>query len=171
MLFGSPLRRMANYDEETESEALKLKWLLIAGVAFLVSAYYSYREFKYLVWGKTVAAVVTRTYEHQELSRRGRKKTVRVVEYAFDDENNTNWRERDTVPLKRTITEPLVAVQYLPGERKSSRLEGNSHYFAVWVFLGCVTWLGYSFFRLYQEANEPVRRARPGSRKPRVRDF
>ena len=136
-----------------DEELGKLKWLLVAVFAFLFSAYFSYQELKFAVAGVTADATVTNTFE----VRGGRRSSPKLaVEYTFTDEDGAHHSERDDVSIGSSISEnDTISVQYLPGAEDSSRIEGNSNSFAVAIFLGCLIWLGFSFFKLYREAQNP----------------
>lgn len=134
-------------------ELARFKWILIAGIAFLFSAYLSYKELKFAVWGETAEATVTDTHE----VRGGRRSSPKLaVEYTFTDESGAHHSERDDVSINSAIsTNDLLTVQYLPGVDDSSRIEGNSNRFAVVIFLGSLAWLAFSFFKLYRDAQNP----------------
>ncbi|MCA9018312.1 MAG: hypothetical protein KDA77_23525, partial [Planctomycetaceae bacterium] len=134
---------------DQDEELAKLKWILAAGVAFLVTGYLSFQELKYAVWGTTTEATVTRTFETSTGSRR-RSKMLLAVEYTFTDKEGQSHNERDDVPIDWPTPGPKVNIQYLPGVEDSSRLEGHSSKVAVWMFLGCCVLLGFAGFKLYQ---------------------
>lgn len=141
---------------DEQEELAKLKWILIAGIIFLISAYYSYQELKYAVWGATAEANVTRTFNTAESSRRGRRKNLLAVEYTFTDRDGKQHSERDDIPRNSPTPGPKVNVEYLPGVEDSSRIEGYSSKVAVWIFLGCCILLVFAGFKLYQMASEAV---------------
>lgn len=136
---------------DQDEELAKLKWILIAGVAFLVSGYLSFQELKYAIWGTTAEANVTRTYETRE-----RRTNLLAVEYTFTDDEGKSHSERDDVPSDWPTPGATVMVQYLPGVEDSSRLEGHSSKLAVWMFLGCCLLLVFAGFKLYQMASDAV---------------
>jgi hypothetical protein len=146
-----------------DNEMQRLKWLLVAGVLFLLSAVFSYGELKFAVWGKTAPAKVTRTHETHNgggFGRRGlRERTpLLAVEYQFTEADGTARSERDDVPIDWPMPENgEISVQYLPGVADSSRLEGHSRMTWVYVFLGSLAWLAYSIYKLWREATEAVR--------------
>ena len=143
-------------------EVAKFKWLLFAGIAFLLSAYFSWHELKYAVWGATAEATIVRTFETTEAGRRGTRRHIRIVEYNFANEDGARRRERDDVSLDWTVPDDKVTVQYLPGVEGSSRIKGNSNMLAVWIFLGCLAWLGFAGYRLYRQAGKAVGGKSPG---------
>lgn len=140
---------------DQHEELAKLKWLFISAVTFLISGYYTYQEFRYAMWGHTAEAVVHRIFETSERGFRGRRRQLLAVEYSFTDQNGAQLSERDDVPVNWSVQQS-VTVQYLPGVKDSSRLLGNSHKFAVWIFVGCIVWLGFTSYGVYREATAAV---------------
>jgi hypothetical protein len=139
---------------DEEDELKKFKWLLFATLAFLISTYYSWREFKFFAWGETAEATVTNTFETQSGNRR--RTPLMAVEYSFTDSSTGPRSERDDVAVDWQLEGSTVMVQYLPGVADSSRLLGHSNTLPVWVFFGCLGWLGYNGFKVYREASEAV---------------
>ena len=141
---------------DEEDELRKFKLILGAFCAFLISGYFAYQECKFLVWGATAEATITNMFETTGTGRNRRSLRL-AIEYTFTDSATGSRSERDDVPISWPIPQGTVTVQYLPGVAKSSRLLGNSSTFFVWIFCGCIALLGYAGYRLYKEANEPVR--------------
>lgn len=141
---------------DEEDELRQFKRIMIAVVCFLISAYFSYQELKYAVWGTMAEATVTRTFETADMGRRGRRQPRLAVEYTFTDVRTGPRSERDDVSIDWSVPQGTVDVQYLPGVPDSSRLKGNSSQIAVWIFFACLAWLGYSGYQLYREANSPI---------------
>lgn len=137
-----------DHDEEFQ----KFKWILFAGVAFVVSAFVSWKELRFAVWSATAEATVTGTFEVRG-GRRSSPKTA--VEYTFTDEVGTQRSERDDIPISWPAPLDVVIVQYFPGVEDSSRIKGNSNPVAVVFFVCCSGWLGFSLFKLYREAQDP----------------
>lgn len=135
-----------------DEEFRKFKWILCAGVAFIVCGIISWNELKYAVWSETADATVTRTFEYQA-GRRGTRKTA--VEYTFAEEDGTRRSERDDIPINWPVPADVVTVQYLPGVENASRVDGNSNQLPVVFFVICAVLLGFSFFKLYREAQDP----------------
>lgn len=148
---------------DEQEELAKLKWILFAGIAFLISGYYSYQELKYTVWSSTAEANVTRTYTSTKWTgggrgrrRWGRRREFLAVEYTFTDQDGKQHSERDGISIHSPAPGPKVNVQYFSGVENSSRIEGHSSKVAVWVFLGCCALLVFAGFKLYQMASEAV---------------
>jgi hypothetical protein len=136
---------------DQDAEIRKFKMILVAGLAFLFSAYSSWQELKFAMWGTTAEARVTRTFDTAE-----RRRPLLAVEYTFEDRDGRSHSERDDLPASFPDPGDVVTVEYLPGVEDSSRIEGHSSMASVWVFLACLGWLGYSAFKLYREASEAV---------------
>ena len=82
---------------DEEDELKKFKWLLFATVAFLISTFYSWREFKFFAWGETAEATITNTFETQSGSRR--RIPLKAVEYTFTVSATGPRSERDDVAV------------------------------------------------------------------------
>lgn len=143
---------------QADEEVQKFKGILFAFIVFLISTAYSWWELKFLIWGRTAQASISRAYETRSTSRRGRPRLA--VEYTFVDVQTGSRDERDDVRIDWELTGDQVLVQYLPGVANSSRLVGNSNQIAVWIFFVCVAWLAYQGVSLYREATEPIQKIR-----------
>ncbi len=141
---------------DEEHEIAKLKWLFFAGVAFLITGYLSYKEMKYAIRGKSAEATITRTFETTSVGRRGKPRKYLVVEYSFIDDDGKHQNDSDDVALDWPVPEQSVTVEYLPGVERSSRIEGHSNMFAVWMFLGSCALLLFAGVKLYLMAREAV---------------
>jgi hypothetical protein len=140
-----------------DDEVARFKWLAVAGLLFLMSGFYSLNELRYAVFAKTVDAAVTGMRETMSTGRRRQSRIA--VEYQFTESGGATRSERDEVSTDWPIpTTGTVAVQYIPGVEKASRLKGHWSWVAVYTFMGCVAWLGFLFYKLSREANEPIRR-------------
>lgn len=142
-------RRNSSMDQD--EDLAQLKWILIAGIAFLFSAFFAFQELKYFVWGTTAEATVTNTFETRE-----RRRNLLAVEYTFTDKEGQHHSERDDVPSDWPTPGPKVTIQYMPGVEDSSRLEGHSRTGAVWVFFVCCGLLVFAGFKLYQIASDAI---------------
>jgi hypothetical protein len=129
-----------------DTELARLKGILIAGLAFIISACFSFSELKFAIWGKTAEAKATRTRDTEGTGRRSRPK--RHLEYQYNEADGTGRSGRDSVEIDWPVPENgIYSVQYLPGVADSSRLLGHSRIVAVYLFLGCLAWLGYSGYK------------------------
>lgn len=137
---------------DTGNEMQRLKWLLIVGVVFLISGFFSWREMQYAMFGKRADASLVRVYETQERGRRGRVREKLAIEYQFADAGSSR-KETDTVSIDTARpTGETVPVQYLAGSPGKSRLVGHTQQFWVLIFLGSLGFMGYKVFRLVQES-------------------
>jgi len=142
-----------------DNEIQRFKSVLIAAVVLLVAGYFSWQELKYKLWGKTAEATVTRTFEAQRSGRRGRRRTVQVVEYTYSEEGGTPRTAQKDFSLGAQLPETRFHVEYLSGEGVS-RVAGDANWFAVAGFFGGLAWLGYSVYSIAREANAPIERSR-----------
>lgn len=156
---------------DENSEALRFKGMLVAGVLFLFSAYFSYQELRYAIWGQSAEARITSISPYR--STRGlRRRTRQAVRYSFVDEQGQTRDERDDVRSTWQPSGETVTVAYIPGVADASRLASNTRWYAVWLFLICVAWLAYQFVAVIREANRPIASSRPKAvraTRPRTR--
>jgi hypothetical protein len=144
---------------DKDVEYSKLKWLLIAGVGFIVSGFISMTELRYAVFGKTVDAKVSEIRQKTVTGRRGSSHVEMSFDYHFPDADGKIRNEKDDVPEGwPRPADGTIPVQYIPGVEKASRLSGHSNLVAVYIFLVCTIVLGYVWFRFSKLANEPMTR-------------
>jgi hypothetical protein len=138
---------------DLDGETKRFKLLLFVGILFLVSAFFSWRELKYIAFGKRTDAKLVRVYETTEYARRGRTRQKQAVEYQFTDGGGQARTERDTIAASATPPRgPTVPIQYLDGSPGSSRLPGNSQRIWLIPFCGTLGFMGFKFYRLVQES-------------------
>ena len=139
---------------DTEEETARFKVMMFVGIVFLVSAFLSWRELKYLTFGKEVDAKLVRVYTFEDVGRRGRVREKIGVDYEFKDAETGDVRkETDTLPITATPPKgPTVKVQYLEGSEGGSRLAGHAQTIWLWVCGGTLAFLGYKFFALVRES-------------------
>lgn len=131
-----------------------VKRIGFAGLAFLLSAYASWKEVKFMMWGATATAEVVSV---QEETGGRRRRSYLAVEYRFTEADGTSRSEKDDVPTSYEVTAPgTVNVQYLPGVADSSRLEGTANNTALFVFVGSIGWVAWTLYSFYREAHAPV---------------
>src|SRR5687768_4237654 len=132
---------------DTDEEVGRLKWLLIGGIAFIISGCFSYQEMKYTTGGREVDAVVTGVKDIEERGRRGRVREKRLVEYTFKDNSGAERREKDKVD-RDFPAQPgrKVSVEYLSDR---SRLKGNDNMFWVYVFLASLAFVVFKIFMIW----------------------
>jgi hypothetical protein len=137
--------------------------LLVAIVAFVISAWNSWIELRYAVSGYTATADVTRAYRHSESGRRRSREFLRV-EVTFPSDGQSRQAVLRAPLSARISSGQQVEIQYLPGSDRA-RLRGEHEFVWVAAFVCSTAWIGWSFVRLAREANQPVKRKR--RRRPR----
>lgn len=148
---------------DQDEELAKFKSILFSAVVFLISAYFSFGELKFAVWGKTAEAKISRTHETKSAGRRSRP--MIQIEYQFTEADGTGRSERADVAIDWPVpTTGVMTVQYLPGVADSSRPLGQSKMMAVYIFLASLAGLGFNGYKLCKLANEPVRGSGRGRR-------
>jgi hypothetical protein len=136
---------------DPDEEKRKFKRMLIIGIVFLMSAYFSWRELRYLAFGSTTDAKVIRVSEFIEHQSRGRDEKKLAIEYEFPDKDGAVRREKDHVsPEDAPPPAPTVQVQYISGS-KLSRLPVNSQRWWLVVFFGSLGLAGFYVWRVVRE--------------------
>lgn len=129
----------------------------IVCVLFLISAWNAIGDFRFLLFGQPARATLVRKFVDSPATRYGKGTPVRVVEYRFDD-NGRSRTEVDRVPLSWSIPDVgEIAIDYLPGAARGSRLSGHHSYGSIAFFLGCLTAGGMLIARVWRESGEPAR--------------
>ncbi|MDB5384373.1 MAG: hypothetical protein JWM11_19 [Planctomycetaceae bacterium] len=141
---------------DQDAELAKFKWMLIAGVGFLITGYFSLQELRYALFSKTVDATITQIREKTVSGRRGRTHQELAFEYQFKEVEGPVRNERDDVSVDWPRPgNGTIAIQYIPGVEKASRLLGHSNMFAVYGFMACIAGLAFAGYKLVRLANEP----------------
>ncbi len=148
VIFGQQLPKLTNIFME---ELKQYKWLLIVFLLFVVSAFSSCKELKYKTSGETVDARISDIYKTTSSRRRFMKSTKLKVNYVFYDEEGYPHSESDTVATDWPFKGKNVKVEYLVGEKGSSRLVGNSETMMVWIFFTTFGILAFTGFRFYRQ--------------------
>ena len=115
-------------------ETRRFKYLFVTALVFAGSAFASCREIKYVIWGRTAAAEITRVRKASVYSRFGSKQ-VRAVRYRWTDEDD--GQREDVVNRSLDWRQPadgILRIQYLPSVRES-RLQGERNYIAPTIFV------------------------------------
>ncbi|HVW02198.1 MAG TPA: hypothetical protein VHB77_17735, partial [Planctomycetaceae bacterium] len=129
------------------AEVRKFKLLLVVVLAFLASAYFSFKEMRYAFWGKAINARLLDV--QQATGNRGRKRIV--VEYEYVDGQGTVRRERDELSrLAHIPVSEFVEIQYVPGVEDSSRLTSSANWYAVYIFLAMIVALIVAIVMLWK---------------------
>jgi hypothetical protein len=104
----------------------QIKLLLFVGIVFLFSAYYSWREFKYLTFGKTADAQVTSAEIVEHRGRRGSRYEKLAVQFTFTDAAGASQSGRQELdPDAEVRAGDVVGIQYIAGDSYSPRLQGT----------------------------------------------
>ncbi|MCA9081312.1 MAG: hypothetical protein KDA58_12185 [Planctomycetaceae bacterium] len=146
-----------------DSELQKFKFVLIAGIFFLVSAWYAAQELRYAVFSTRTDAVVNETRIEIVKERRGRriKRTVEVPKLAIsyqyaDASGSTVHGEAMADPDANFEPGQTIAVQYLDGVDDSERIVALTSLWSVYAFLGSLAVMGYFIWQMAREANAPI---------------
>jgi len=140
-------------------EIAKAKWLIIAGILFLVTGCVSWGEFIYLITGKTAEATITKP--PTEVTTRGRfgiaTGTKLEVSYSFTEADGTRRTGTDTTDLNWPVpASGKTPVQYTPGADGNSRLSGKVNWIALSIFVVTLLAVGWFTFRLIRQASAEV---------------
>lgn len=82
---------------DQDNELARFKWLLFAGIMFLISGYYSISELRFAVSGKTIEASLTQVKQTMSTGRRSRPRLS--FEYQFAEADGKTRSERDVVSV------------------------------------------------------------------------
>ena len=137
-----------------DDDAKKLKLMLVVSILFISSAIFSWTELKYVLFGRTADAIVTRVQPTSEYAGRGRSRRMLAVEYQFTEPGGEVRRESDRVnPDWPLADDRTAAVQYIAGKPEWSRLKGHNRMFSVYIFLACLVAMAIGavqFWRYYK---------------------
>jgi hypothetical protein len=150
---------------DADAETRRAKYLVFAGIAFLISSIFVYSELMYLIRGTETTATIK---EVSRVEKRGRFGTSRghklVIDYEFKDGEGRQREGSDQVDADWAVpADRRVQIRYRPGEDGSSRLAGHVSWGAIIIFTVCLVAVGIFGFRLWREATEETK----GSRKRR----
>lgn len=153
---------------EVDNEVARFKWMLGAGLMFLVSGCFSVGELRYAVSGTTTDAQLLEVKEVVSRGRWGRQYTNLSVSYHFTDTAGGERTEKDLVPDDWPIAStPTIAVQYIPGKPEWSRLSGNRRDWALIVFGLSLCGVGWFGVMVYRAVNNPIPRSTNRNRRVR----
>lgn len=147
-------------------EIAKAKWLILAGIAFLITGCVSWGEFIYLITGKTAEATITKTAEVTKRGRFGISTGTKLeVSYSFTEADGTRRTGADTTDLNWSVpTSGKTPVQYTPGVEGDSRLSGKVNWIALSIFAVTLLAVGWFTFRLIRQASAEVHDKKPNRR-------
>jgi hypothetical protein len=138
-------------------------------ILFLISTYFSWKEFQYALYSRRAEARVERTFETVDGSRRERKKLQ--INYAFEDASTGATRnESDLIPLHWERPVRAVDIAYLPSVPGASRVRENRSYIAPLFFAGCLIAGGIALAFLYREARMAEQEAARNERRDKRHD-
>lgn len=149
-----------------DRETLRLRSFVLTFVLFVISAFLSYNQVRYVVFGRTTDAQLVKVKETTVNSRRG-SKTVLDVYYRFTDLDGTIRNEEDRVSISWQEPEntamdgkPMVQIDYIPGSPGSSRLHRREFKWIMpAIFLALLGYLVYQAFRFWRTYQQNERRA------------
>jgi hypothetical protein len=154
-------------DHEQDADVGRLVSLAVAAVFFAASAWFTFGELRYAIWGREVEARIVSVVETAEYRgrRSGGDVPVKIVEYIFQETDGPGRREKDRVSIDWTPPESgTVVVEYVPGRKDASRLAGKSYVVAVLVFVGSLAVLVVAAAKFWLDSTAEM----SGKRRVRV---
>jgi hypothetical protein len=154
---------------DMDSEGIRAKGLIVAGILFLISSCFTWSEMYYLLFGKTTDATVTNVSEYTVRGRFGSNRGNKLsINYSFTEQDGTFRKGDDTVSTSFSgIYNNKVKVQYTSGENGSSRLYGNTKTgwliifaFSLLVLVGFGSWVAYASFANTRETPKKKKKTR-----------
>lgn len=143
-------------------ERVKLGSIFLALLATAVSACHAYHEARYLARGRKAPGVVTAAYVIKKpRAKRSWDREVLGVKADFTGADGKHHTADDTLPTSSKLAPgDEVVVEYIPGEGRSGRLEGNREYFWLAVLPASLVASGIFVGMLVREANGPIKKKR-----------
>ena len=138
------------------SERLRMRVFLAVTMAFLVSTYYCWKEFKYAIFGKQAQAQVISENAYGKQTDEGPKVSYIRVEYSFTDDKGNTQNAFDEVPPRVSLP-PIgvpgqtVKVQYMG---TTSRVAGHNNIVAPIIFFVTLAFVGWQGWKIWKEANQ-----------------
>lgn len=152
-------------------EGIQFRFAIALFVLFLISGYYSWQEFRYILSGRVVDATVDQVEVRSErVYRRRFGSTTRNYHYA-----TVHFPAGDNVVESRTFRlsgyhhlqpQQTLGIQYLPGQSDMTRLKGSTNWLSVLFFLGSLTAFAGMIVWAGLEANRPYGNARVDTDRP-----
>jgi hypothetical protein len=148
------------------TEGIKFRFATALFVMFLISGYYSYQEFRYLLGGRTVDATVDQVEMRSEQVHRRRRFTSRTRHYQqvmvhFSNGEAVSESRTFRLPTYQPVhPEQTLAIQYLPGQSDMIRLSGSTNWLSVLFFVGSLVAFAGMIVWAGMEANRPYGNAR-----------
>lgn len=158
MVTHASIAAMSDLENEKQGCAM----VGIAAVIFVVCAFWSWRELRYVISGRTVEATVTSA--QVETVRSGRRSVPRerlVVRYSFPAADGQTYPGEQTFDPDHPPPVGTVRVQYLPDDPPPpNRIKGTGSMLPVLVFLAAIAALAFFAWRAWKQAGEDVARSR-----------
>ena len=148
---------------DSDEELKKFKKIFCVGIVFLISAFYSFQEFRYLIFGKTAQATITEIKESTEMTGRRYSrlnKPVQVVKFRFTDQLGNSHQGFDRRPMDWIAPSGSIKIQYLPGDEFGFRIAGSSFQPSVIAFFMSLAMGIYGVYTIAKQANAPIKRTR-----------
>lgn len=126
--------------------------MLFSGILFLMSAYASCIELKYLIWGEHTEATIVRA---QKLTTSSGRRSVKVmgVTYEFAEKDGTSRKDKMNMSLDWTPpADERLQIEYLPKTPGESRIPGERKYIFVIIFFGSLCVMGFFLVRVLRQA-------------------
>lgn len=149
---------------DQDEELKRFKFIAIAGVIFLFSAWYSWKEFRYLISGAETRADIHDARIIEVSGRYGSKSSRLQFNLQYTEADGIGRSDKiETTNLDYELPpDGLLPIQYLPGQENSARIAGSVNWTSLVIFFGSLSWLTVMLLRLIKEANTPIPR---GSRR------
>lgn len=146
---------------DVEAERFRAFLWFAAVVAVCLSGYYTVRDARYFLAGKTAVGRVTNVRETIDMSSRRPRRMLRA-DYEFADAAGNTLAAHEQLPLGFPIAiNERVSLEYLPGINNSARLTGRQNWLAIIVFVGSLLAIAGGLTWLIREANRPIARHQP----------
>jgi hypothetical protein len=145
---------------DVEAERFRALLWFAAVVAVCFSGYYTVRDARYFLAGKTTTGRVTNVRETIDMSSRRPRRMLRA-DYEFADAAGNTLAAHEQLPLGFPILiDERVSLEYLPDIGNSARLTGRQNWLAIIVFVGSLLAIAGGLAWLIREANQPLSRRR-----------
>lgn len=144
-------------------DLLKTRVFIGVGVLFLFSAWYSFAEFSYLVFGSDVTATVTKVTRVSNRSRYGADRGQQLMITAtWADADGTRRKDDFTTAVDFPAVEGgPIRLRTTRGEDGRARPAGQVHWVAIVLFGVSLAALAFFCVKMYRESEEAYRPRKP----------
>ena len=144
-------------------ELVKARGLMVAGVLFLFSAWFSYAELAYLVFGTNVTATATKVTQVTIRSRFGANRGAELMITAtWADADGTRRKDDFTTRVDFPVVEGgPIRLRTTPGEDGRARPAGRVHFVALILFAASLAGIAFFSVKMYRESEEAYRPRKP----------